>query len=261
MISRKTIQEKLEYNSETGEITWKFTLGRCRKGDMAGWLNSGRRYITIDGETYPATSLIWMLHFGKWPKKKILFKNGNPRDLWINNLRDPGVKEKPTQKRLKQILEYDPDTGVFKWLLGRNAGKKAGVINHWGYEVIGVDGGRYYTAVLAWVYMEGYWPEHDIDHINRDQLDNRWCNLRHISKQCNNRNQGVRKNNSSGVTGVSQHKRNGRWYVDIANSHAGSFDSLDEAVMARWKAEKAHGFQNCQTTSSSYLYLKNKGLI
>lgn len=261
VISRHTILNKLNYDKETGKITWKFTLGRCIKDKIAGWLIQNRRYIRIDGEDYPATNIIWMYCYGKWPKQKILFKDGNPLNLKLSNLRDSGVKEKPNQERLKQLLKYIPDTGKFIWLKGRNKGKIAGVETRWGYVIIGVDGGRYQASNLAWVYMEGYWPEHDIDHINRNRLDNRWNNLRHASRQCNIRNRGINRNNKTGITGISRHKKNGRWYVDISNKHAGSYDNFDDAVMARWKAEKAHGYPNCQTTSTAYLYLKEKGII
>ena len=64
--------------------------------------------------------------------------------------------------------------------------------------------------------MEGYLPENDVDHINRIRDDNRWCNLRHVSRVCNIRNRDKFKNNTSGVTGVSWFDSRGTWRVRIA---------------------------------------------
>lgn len=263
MISRHTILNKFDYDEKTGDLTWKFTHGRCRKGSLAGWIcSSGVRRVRVDGKEYQITNIIWMYCHGRWPKKKVLFKDGDNTNYRLENLRDSGADDILTQERLKQLIDYDPDTGVFTWKgPSRFSGEESNCYNVYGYKVIGVDGKRYQASRLAWLYMEGYWPEHEIDHINRDPSDNRWCNLRHTSKQCNVRNRGVNKNNTSGVTGVSRNSRNGRWYVEILDKNVGSYKNLDQAVKARWEAEVRHGFKNCQTTSSAYLYLKDKGLI
>ena len=80
-----------------------------------------------------------------------------------------------------------------------------------------------------------------IDHINRDTLDNRKCNLRIVSRQENNMNQGMSKNNKSGITGVSWHKRDNKWRAHIMYKykliHLGNFDTLEAAAKARKDAE------------------------
>lgn len=55
----------------------------------------------------------------------------------------------------------------------------------------------------------------EIDHISRDTLDNRKCNLRIVTSSQNNMNSGMQKNNSSGHRGVFWYKRSNKWRVQI----------------------------------------------
>ncbi len=97
-----------------------------------------------------------------------------------------------TQDRLKELLHYCPETGVFTWIKTNGSrGKKgniAGSINPIGYLDIGVDSKVYKAHRLAFLYVEGYFPEYGLDHINRNKSDNRWSNLRQVSQTCNMRN-------------------------------------------------------------------------
>ena len=179
---------------------------------------------------------------------------------------------KLTQKRLKELLCYDPETGIFTWkerVLSRKrksekSGQIAGNINKTtGYRRIGIDGESYIAPRLAFLYMKGYFPEHEVDHKNRIRLDDRWENLRHVSRQCNTRNKSIYKNNKSGIAGVSWNKNRKRWAATITTFcktlNIGRFKSKIDAVKTRWEAEKKYNFQNCNTTSSAYLYIKNRG--
>lgn len=266
MITKKELKNVIKYERSTGKFFYKITISRNKKGNEAGHLLKGKKYITLDYRRYNAAKLAWLYVYGEYPKEYLEHINGDYSDLRIKNLKK-SVPQEVTYERLREILEYNPITGIFTWILNI-AGKKgrAGYqCKSNGYRFIVIDKKRYTEGRLAWFYMEGYWPEKDIDHINRNRSDNRWCNLRHISKSCNSRNQGVKSNNTSGVTGVYYNKNAGKWqsYLNIEskNKYLGIFRYKNDAVMARWQAEKAHGFSNCQTTSSAYLYLKNKGLI
>lgn len=174
-----------------------------------------------------------------------------------------------TQERLKQVLDYDPETGIFRWnskrIGGRKVGKIAGGKSPYGYHLIKIDGTKYMSHRLAWLYMYGYFPENEIDHINRIKDDNRISNLRHVSKICNSRNVGDLLTNKSGVKGVYFKNRCKSWVSTITINrkkiHLCSTKNFDKAVMERWKAEKEHNFPTCCTTSSSFKYLKEKGLI
>ena len=176
---------------------------------------------------------------------------------------------KLTQKKLKELLHYDPETGVFTWLMSRPGIKPdrvAGGINKIaGYRLISVDRKLYRASRLAWLYMEGYFPENDVDHEDRIRNNDKWDNLRHVSHQCNSRNCNISKNNNSGIMGVSWIKERKKWYANIMISGKtiglGRFKSKLNAAKARWNAEVKHGFPNCNTTSSAYQYLKKEGAI
>ena len=79
------------------------------------------------------------------------------------------------------------------------------------------------------------------------------------------KNKKIRVDNKSGITGVSWAKKRKLWNVSICESgksiFLGYFKTKLDAVKARWNAEKKHNFPNCNTTSTAYLYLKNKGGI
>lgn len=97
-----------------------------------------------------------------------------------------------TQSRLKEVIDYSPDTGEFTWKISpannTKAGSIAGGIDDQGYRRIRVDGRRYKAHRLAWLYVFGAWPEHEIDHINLDRSDNRISNLREATMAENMRN-------------------------------------------------------------------------
>ena len=109
-----------------------------------------------------------------------------------------------TQSRLKELLHYNPNTGIFTWLKKRRywiVGRKAGHLNVFGYISIRVDGKLYQAHRLAILYTDGYFPETGVDHIDRNKQNNKRANLREAGKQCNARNSGVCNRNTSGITG------------------------------------------------------------
>ena len=172
-------------------------------------------------------------------------------------------KKQLTQKELKRVLDYNPETGVFTWRVNRNnlarAGDIAGCLHH-GYRIISVLGQSYNASRLAFLWMEGYFPEYEVDHINRKPSDDRWVNLRHVTRLCNIRNTSIAKNNTSGIKGVTWHKQNKDWRarIGVLNSvkYLGSYPSKLEAAKARWSAEKKYGFTSCDSNSSALGYIK-----
>lgn len=173
-----------------------------------------------------------------------------------------------TQSRLKELLNYEPKTGIFKWKVHRpniSPKKLAGWIGKGGYKYISVDYKHYMAHRLAWLYVYGYFPENGLDHINRIRDDNRIENLREASKVCNARNCNISKRNTTGITGVSWHKLRCKYRSHIRipgkSIHLGLYKTKIEAAKARWDAEVEHDFPNCNTTSSAYQYLKKHGAI
>tara|TARA_R110002153_G_scaffold14440_3_gene52387 strand:+ start:1928 stop:2500 length:573 start_codon:yes stop_codon:yes gene_type:complete len=155
-----------------------------------------------------------------------------------------------TQSRLKEVLAYDSESGVFIWKVSRGnirAGKVAGTTQKGtGYVRIAIDAGLHSAHRLAFLYMNGDFPENHTDHINGIPDDNRWENLRPVTNAENHRNMAKYKNNRSGITGVCWNKRNGKWCsVIVANGkqkHIGYFDHLFEAVASRRSAELEHDY-------------------
>lgn len=118
------------------------------------------------------------------------------------------------QNRLKEMLIYYPETGIFIWnerRRGRKFGQIAGNLNKVsGYVCIVIDGNNYLAHRLAWLYVHGDFPSGEqsfIDHINGKKGDNRIVNLRKASHKENHRNKPITSNNSSGITGVTREKR------------------------------------------------------
>ena len=166
-----------------------------------------------------------------------------------------------TQDFLKSILEYDPDTGTFTWKprpvrpeFSRTdkvwnaawSGKVAGTLCH-GYVKLCIGYGKQYNAHrLAWLYMTGEWPEHDIDHIDLDRSNNAFSNLREATRWQNILNKRRRSDNKSGHKGVSQHTQSGMWRARVSMNgkvvHC-SLHKTKEAAAAAYEAaaRELHG--------------------
>lgn len=148
------------------------------------------------------------------------------------------------QATLKELLHYDPDTGVFTRKVSKGkakAGAEAGYLNSDGYREVKVCGRPFKAHRLAFLYMTGMWPDYQVDHLNGNRLDNRWCNLRDADAVTNNENKTkALPNNQSGLLGV--HKHRSKWRAQIRTNrklkHLGSFDTPEEAYAAYLKAKR-----------------------
>ncbi len=110
--------------------------------------------------------------------------------------------------------------------------------------MIGIDGKYRAEHKLAWLWMTGGWPTHEIDHIDNDATNNRWCNLRPATREQNTQNARRRSDNTSGYKGVCLHE--GRFAARVqANGKRkflGYFYTPEEAYAAVCKAAQAsHG--------------------
>lgn len=158
---------------------------------------------------------------------------------------------KLTAARLREVLSYDPETGVFTRLItagGMAAGKKTGTFEGGGYLQIQIDSTLYLAHRLAWLYVHGAWPKDQIDHINGIRSDNRIANLREATALQNHQNRPMNRNNTSGHPGVSWDKRRRKWRARIKINHKtaylGEFENIEEAVAARVNAKaELHQFQ------------------
>lgn len=174
------------------------------------------------------------------------------------------MKDLISYDELHRILDYDRESGIFIWKISHaniKIGSEAGVIDSHGYRVIRINGKLYKAHRLAWLYIYGYFPENDIDHRDRTKSHNWIDNLREVSRGCNTRNSGNRKDNTSGIKGVCYVKNNNNWLVRITINQKtrsiGCYEDFNDAVCARLAAEQCLNWSGCDVTSSAYLYVKN----
>lgn len=134
-----------------------------------------------------------------------------------------------TQDELIGILDYDPETGIFRWKISprprTKIGDVAGAIDR-GYVRIQIDGQRYDGHVLAWFYIYGEVAL--VDHKDRCKANNKLVNLREADQSQNNHNRAAY--NKLGVKGVYQSCN--KFYSRIAGIYLGSFDSIEKAKAA-----------------------------
>lgn len=177
------------------------------------------------------------------------------------------AKALPSQEVLCQILRYETETGKLFWKErapewfadskqtrqhnaaiwnGKNAGREAFVTAlPLGHRYAGIFGQKYLAHRVVWKMAYGTEPI-GIDHIDGDPSNNRLSNLREAQQSVNGKNLKLKKNNTSGVMGVSWDARLKKWIaricVDYRTRHLGVFDDFDEAIRARKAAERQHGF-------------------
>jgi HNH endonuclease/AP2 domain len=123
-----------------------------------------------------------------------------------------------TIERLREVLTYAPETGLFYWRVARRnhvkVGDVAGVINRTGYRRICIDGKRYLASRLAWAWMTGEWPI-EVDHRDTDCANDTWGNLRQATHSQNQANRRRPSNNTSGFKGVFRDRRSSKWRARI----------------------------------------------
>lgn len=163
---------------------------------------------------------------------------------------------------LAKLLRYEPTTGRLFWRRrpvamfpddGRPARARANTWNkqfagretfvavkNGGYRCGHIFNRQFYAHRVIYALMTGAWPEHEIDHINRDRSDNRWSNLRPAQRHENMQNLTLAPDRLTGV--VQCRSSRARWRAFIkhkgVNHYLGGFDSPEEAAEA-YRAAKA----------------------
>lgn len=162
-----------------------------------------------------------------------------------------------TQQRLKELLHYNPETGVFTWKVWRGDKAKVGTVAgrqaHPRKQIqIRVDNVQHGAHRLAWLYMTGCWPKQYIDHINRNSLDNRFKNLREATPSQNEYNTAAHKDSTHKIKGVTLDKLSKTWFARIQiegrRIYLGHFKTaIDAGVAYEQAAKKHHGEFFCNT--------------
>lgn len=164
-----------------------------------------------------------------------------------------------TQDRLRELLSYDPESGVFTWRIGQRSGRYGHIVRapagsragsevknrNTAYITIGIDGVIYPAHSLAVLYVTGAYPPL-VDHLDQDGLNNRWGNLRPCTPSQNGANKRRAVNNTSGIKGVSWNTAQSKWCARLRCQNRsyflGAFDSIDAAAAAyARKAQEVFG--------------------
>lgn len=177
-------------------------------------------------------------------------------------------REEISVEMLRRLISYDPDTGTLTWIArtpdlfncteqspehsckiwnSRNAGRPAlATPNGNGYLHGAIFGITITAHSAAWALHNGAWPLHGIDHEDGDRTNNRPGNMRDVPDAVNAKNQKRSARNTSGVTGVSLHRRTGKWVAMIKGDgkvrNLGYFDTVEKAAARRREAERQYGF-------------------
>lgn len=170
---------------------------------------------------------------------------------------------KLTQKFVQELFNYEAETGILYWKRPTGSrsvpGSPVGTLNFHGYYTVGIFGKKYKVHRIIWLYVYGYNPEHELDHINRIRTDNRIANLREVSRQCNLRNAKQHKSNTTGVTGISFDRRTSNWTswitIDSKNRFLGRYSDYTEAVCIRLATEQCLNWSDCENNSSAKQYV------
>lgn len=161
------------------------------------------------------------------------------------------AKRELTVDRVRALLHYDPETGVFTNRVARSPRAPVGAVSgnenvHGKRWVICIDGHRDVMAHrLAWLYMTGRWPEREVDHIDGNGLNNRWKNLRQVSREENMQNlRRAHRDSQTGLLGVTLHDDGVRYRARIRENgrtrHLGLYATPHEAHAAYVRAKRAY---------------------
>ena len=158
-------------------------------------------------------------------------------------------ESKLDQTKLKIILNYDKSTGIFTinspYCHKQRIGQIVGTKRIFGYLGCQINNYNYLMHRLAWLYIYGVWPTHEIDHRNGIKTDNRISNLRDCNHNINTQNKTKpHSNNRSGYLGVSPNHSRNKWRVRIGVNnkyiHIGYYDSPESAYKAYLNAKRKY---------------------
>jgi hypothetical protein len=149
---------------------------------------------------------------------------------------------------LRRLFRYSPSSGKLFWRVsqggGVKAGDEAGCMNAKGYLRVQIKGRMYLVHVVVMTIFDRAWPEHDVDHWDRDTLNNRLPNLRHATRSQNCASTGAMKTNKLGVKGVCRDRNRYKATImkDGKKVHLGTRATIDEAAADYWNAaQRLHG--------------------
>jgi hypothetical protein len=245
------LKELVNYNPTTGIFTWNKVSRYHTKlpGDVAGGVSSsGFHSMTLDGKHYQAHKLAYLYMTGRKVGTVLHLNKDRLDNRWCNlGLYSVVPGGETTQAILQDFFNYDPLTGVFTRTKSTNKnaieGTIAGGISKNGYIIIPVGENRHYAHRLAFLYMEGKFPDVIVDHIDGNKANNAWTNLRHATYSENNCN-SPRGGSNTGYKGITLGTDN---YYHANCQYQGKvyqkvFKTIEEAIaFTQEHRDKLHG--------------------
>lgn len=145
-----------------------------------------------------------------------------------------------TQADVRHLFDYDAENGILIRKTFRNGCPYNKPVGHKpsqdGYGAVRIGRTIYRTHRIIWLWYYGTWPQYEINHIDRNRINNKIENLEDVDCGRNSHNKGIYKNNKMGLPGVSIHKPNGKFKAQIQNNYKkeslGYFDTAEEAFLA-----------------------------
>ena len=251
-LTHEELTRLLDYDPETGVFRWRVSCGGAKVGSVAGCRGRNLKKISVNGDSHITRRLAWFYVYGEMPRNRLFVKNRDPYDDRINNIGMlPDKPKEPTHEYLKQCIDYNPETGEFKWKISDRScvyGNDAFCIKIAGNNYISliteILGKSYTTSRLIVFWMTGYMPSSKrfVMPIDNNALNLKWSNIKvgsNSEMQIKRRNAGLLASK-----GVSFHKRDKKYRAQIRingkKTHLGYFKTEAEAHEAYMKAARKH---------------------
>lgn len=252
-LTHEELTRLLDYDPDTGVFRWRVDRKNGAKaGSVAVYKDRSSNTIWIAGKMYKSRRLAWFYVYGEMPRNRLFVKNGNQHDDRISNIGMlPDKPKELTHEYLKQCIDYNPDTGEFKWKIAQGGsvyGNDAFSIDNSCGNIVSLRteilNKKYTTNRLIVFWMTGYMPSPNrvVMTIDNNALNLKWNNIKVGSKYeagIKRRNTGVLA--SKGVYFRNQHNKYvAQITINGERKHLGYFKTEAEAHSAYMKAARKH---------------------
>lgn len=99
------------------------------------------------------------------------------------------------------------------------------------------------SRLMGQLFLPNFYNLPQVDHRDRNRANNNLYNLKWKTRSDNNHNQGMKSTNTSGIKGVSYHKRHNRWearLVKNGKTYQRGFKEKDDAIKYRKELENKY---------------------